>query len=586
MGRIITTPLLEDKLVAFWNLDNASNSDPVVSSYGSYSLNLFEGFTSIAGKINQGVEFYGEHQGLWTNEQLWNLLTNPTSFSVSFWHKIPDNTQNPFTVMGNSFGSMGFHFDYFSSGHGYDGSSDLNWVPGSYGISFRMSGPDGPYKWNAIYANEATPNNTWTLVTATYDLPTTTMKLYLNGVLKASYGNAVIGENSEPGWHGFALNGTVVAGGKVYGVNQCFDALGFWSRALNQNEISILYNGGNGRQYKFIDNKNKVSIKKQNLGGGKLYTNKSPIIEDILQTQTSTIGQLHYNILRRDGEENKPIRTVFGNSSGGPNGSTSDKVVRNEIQQSWNRINYNMNAINMSTQLSNFTVIFDARVNGTADGYGFYWYAKGTYNVNTPQNYAVCTNYPCEEGACLDSRCEDYNECYEFDQDGYCINYDECYSFACLDFDCWTYDYTNCQGTVLYSNWDSFPDRGSNYGNRPDNDSYVVFFDYYNNRIRAWWGASDPRSSIFGSNLGEAVSISAVLQNPGNLRDGKWRKHKIQYSGNVIKVFIDDKLHLTVTDTTPWDRNKTGRNFGLYGGVGGASAFNEFRNFKFYDYIR
>jgi hypothetical protein len=331
---------------------------------------------------------------------------------------------------------------------------------------------------------------------------------------------------------------------------------------------------------------NKVSIKKQNLGGGKLYTNKSPIIEDILQTQTSTIGQLHYNILRRDGEENKPIRTVFGNSSGGPNGSTSDKVVRNEIQQSWNRINYNMNAINMSTQLSNFTVIFDARVNGTADGYGFYWYAKGTYNVNTPQNYAVCTNYPCEEGACLDSRCEDYNECYEFDQDGYCINYDECYSFACLDFDCWTYDYTNCQGTVLYSNWDSFPDRGSNYGNRPDNDSYVVFFDYYNNRIRAWWGASDPRSSIFGSNLGEAVSISAVLQNPGNLRDGKWRKHKIQYSGNVIKVFIDDKLHLTVTDTTPWDRNKTGRNFGLYGGVGGASAFNEFRNFKFYDYIR
>jgi hypothetical protein len=239
---------LNNGLVAFWNLDNASNSDPVVSSYGSYSLNLFEGFTSIAGKINQGVEFYGEHQGLWTNEQLWNLLTNPTSFSVSFWHKIPDNTQDPFTVMGNSFGSMGFHFDYFSSGHGYDGSSDLNWVPGSYGISFRMSGPDGPYKWNAIYANEATPNNTWTLVTATYDLPTTTMKLYLNGVLKASYGNAVIGENSEPGWHGFALNGTVVAGGKVYGVNQCLDALGFWNRALNQNEIFSLYNNGNGKQ--------------------------------------------------------------------------------------------------------------------------------------------------------------------------------------------------------------------------------------------------------------------------------------------------------------------------------------------------
>lgn len=248
---------LQNQLVAFWNLDNASNSNPVASNYGSYSLNLFNGFTSITGKINQGVEFfdyYNEeyeetfYQGLWTNEQLWNLLTNPTSFSVSFWHKIPDNTQPPFTVMGNAFGSMGFHFDYYNFGHGYNGSYDLNWVPGSYGISFRMSGPGGPYKWNAVFANEATPNNTWTLVTATYDLPTTTMKLYLNGVLKSSYSNAVIGSNSQPNWHGFALNGVVVDGGKEYGTNQCFDALGFWSRALDQSEVSSLYNNGNGKQ--------------------------------------------------------------------------------------------------------------------------------------------------------------------------------------------------------------------------------------------------------------------------------------------------------------------------------------------------
>jgi hypothetical protein len=299
MGRIITTPLLEDKLVAFWNLDDASNSNPVVSSYGSYSLNLFGGFTSIAGKINQGVEFGGDYQGLWTNEQLWNLLTNPTSFSVSFWYKIPDNTIT-LTVMGNAFGSMGFHFDYFNFGHEYDGSYDLNWVPGSYGISFRMSGSADP-AWNAIYANEATPNNTWTLVTATYDLPTTTMKLYLNGVLKASYNNANTGEFINPDWHGFALNGSVMPDGKEYGVNQCFDALGFWSRALNQNEISILYNGGNGRQYKFIDNKNKVSIKKQNLGGGKLnlnlYTASDPDARAYISAVETVDGQpLEYRV--------------------------------------------------------------------------------------------------------------------------------------------------------------------------------------------------------------------------------------------------------------------------------------------------
>jgi hypothetical protein len=152
--------------------------------------------------------------------------------------------------MGNTFGTMGFHFDYFSSGHGYDGSSDLNWVEGSFGIS-RMSGPDGPYQWNAVFANESTPNNTWTLVTATYDLPTTTMKLYLNGVLKASYSGAVIGQNSEPGWHGFALNGSVREGDKEYGSNQCFDALGFWNVALTASEVEFLYNSGTGRQWPF-----------------------------------------------------------------------------------------------------------------------------------------------------------------------------------------------------------------------------------------------------------------------------------------------------------------------------------------------
>ena len=252
LGSVASSTVPKNGLIAFWNLENPSGSDPVVSNYGSYSLNSSTSeYASIPGKINQGVEFFdGEFGmgGFWTNEQIWNLLSNPTSFSVNFWHKIPDNTISPFTVMGSAFGSMGFHFDYYNFGNDYDGSYDLNWVPGSYGISFRMSGPDGPYKWNAVYANEATPNNTWTMVTATYDLPTTTMKLYLNGVLKSTYSNAVIGENSQPDWHGFALNGSVLPGGKEYGSNQCFDALGFWNVALTPSDIANLWNGGAGVQ--------------------------------------------------------------------------------------------------------------------------------------------------------------------------------------------------------------------------------------------------------------------------------------------------------------------------------------------------
>lgn len=284
MGRIIApSNFLLDNLIAFWNLDNGNDLSIIPPDYGSYSLNAYSNqYSSVAGKIENGFYFDGgnsEDYGLWTNTQLWNLLTNPISFSVSFWVKKVQNIDS--SILGSAFGSMGFNFDYI-----YDSEY---WAP-NVGFAFRIT--KGLYDWNSAWTqeNNIIPNE-WYHIVGTYNHPSATMKLYVNNILKSTVTNVSIGANSEPNWHGFAVNGTVIDGGKVYGSQATFDAIGLWTKTLNENEISILYNNGNGRQL----NSNKISIKKQNLGGGKinlnLYTANDPDARNYISAVEAADGQ-------------------------------------------------------------------------------------------------------------------------------------------------------------------------------------------------------------------------------------------------------------------------------------------------------
>jgi hypothetical protein len=275
MGRLIIPPTFTtDKLVAFWNLDNPNSLSTIPADYGSFTLNSY-GYSSVNGKIKNAFEFLDSSQGLWTNEPLWDLITNPTDFSLSFWLKITDNS-NAYTLMGSAFGSMGFHFDYINDDTFYGGTN--------YGINMNMSTIGGNYNWQRTFAREFASIDTWYHVVGTYNYSSTTMKLYIDGVLKDTNTNAVIGENSQPSWNGFALNGSVFDGGKEYGGNEIYDALGFWVKTLSQNEISMLYNNGNGRQY--IDN--KISIKKQNLGDGKISAVKSVVFNNTFNSSVNS----------------------------------------------------------------------------------------------------------------------------------------------------------------------------------------------------------------------------------------------------------------------------------------------------------
>ena len=218
-------------LLAFWRLNNTNGLSTISSDFGSYTLNTYGGYTSVPGKINNAFDFSSSDEGMWTNEQILNLLTNPTSFSVSFWAKITEETT---FCVGSAFGSMGFHFEHYGPQYG------------SLGFVFRMT--KGIYIWNQAAHGVMSSLSQWHHIVGTYNHSSATMKLYVNNSLVATTTNVIIGANSEPNWHGFALNGTVVNGGKVYGNNQSLDAVGFWNRDLTISEVATLYNGGNGSE--------------------------------------------------------------------------------------------------------------------------------------------------------------------------------------------------------------------------------------------------------------------------------------------------------------------------------------------------
>ena len=236
-----TSPLL-DGLLAYWKCDNGNGLSTILADFGNYTLNTYGGYTSVVGKINNAFNFSSSDEGMWTNEQILNLLTNPTSFSISFWLKIIDNS-SAYTLMGSAFGSMGFHFDYINDDTFYGGTD--------YGINMNMSTVGGPYAWQRTFAKEFASIDTWYHVVGTYNYPSTTMKLYINGALKDTNANAVIGENSQPSWNGFALNGSVYTDGKEYGANEIYDELGIWNKTLTSTEVGLLYNAGAGKTYPF-----------------------------------------------------------------------------------------------------------------------------------------------------------------------------------------------------------------------------------------------------------------------------------------------------------------------------------------------
>jgi len=238
-----------DGLEAFFNFDSSLTD----SDFGSIELTqISNGGVYTYGIPNSGVSFEQQGDRLVYGINLWNQQESPTSFTAAFWvRRDIDFAPGSSSVMcGSVFGPMNF---LFTENYGSNFNEFI-------GITFGIMLTGGNYNSLLASLNEVVlDKGIWTHLAGTLDTVERTIKLYVNGKMRAtnSYsstdrpGVAYIGNSpAHTGWNGFALNGSMLAeGGSEYGNEYKFDNFGLWRRALTSEEISSLYNHGYGALY-------------------------------------------------------------------------------------------------------------------------------------------------------------------------------------------------------------------------------------------------------------------------------------------------------------------------------------------------
>lgn len=116
------------------------------------------------------------------------------------------------------------------------------------GVMLRIASSKASYShfdgaWRAVNQTNTLSSGTWYHYVARYNLTNTTMTLFINGVYK--------GQNVTANGANASSSPTVHIGAEVGGgyANGLVDEVAFWHRALSDDEIVELYNGGVGKFY-------------------------------------------------------------------------------------------------------------------------------------------------------------------------------------------------------------------------------------------------------------------------------------------------------------------------------------------------
>ncbi len=227
---------LTDNLIAYWGFDQENANSSVGNP--SYVLANGENITYSTGKIAKGINLPPDSRVRIT-ENLWDMVSSPTNFSVAFWVKKNSISTSPqaAVIAGSIFGPMAFHFA-FSNQNG----SNLD-----QSLSYAQTTGSSNYRYISI--SHSVILNQWIHLVGTYDVGSNTMKFYFNGNLMGTETNVTPPTNvPHYSWNGFAINGsTIGTTDSEYGGNNSYDMVGLWTRVISDNEVSELYNGGTGK---------------------------------------------------------------------------------------------------------------------------------------------------------------------------------------------------------------------------------------------------------------------------------------------------------------------------------------------------
>jgi len=211
-------------LVSYWKLNEESGerADSVVASGNNLSDNNTATYDT--GVIGNAAKFTaGNHE--WLNKA---SLANPASFSLSMWFKVPASPSPPegiFTIGNGNYNTGSKLCVYLGAG----GRINIEaWSDGSDSVA------DNPL----IAAG-------WHFIVGTYDGATNKAGYSIDGAALTE-GSA----ETSPITVDRLLIGTINTGGFWY--NDLIDEAGLWSRVLEADEITALYNSGAGVTYPFL----------------------------------------------------------------------------------------------------------------------------------------------------------------------------------------------------------------------------------------------------------------------------------------------------------------------------------------------
>lgn len=210
---------LTDNLVAFYKLNGNANSE-VGGLNGTAT-----GVSYVTGKNDQGAQFGTSGNKIALNHSALNL----SAYTVNMWINTAwtGATREVIYSRGNTWAN-GQGVNFFLSD-----SSPKN-------ISVHQG---GAYTGSVLLADASAdiPVNTWVMLTFTYN--GTTIKFYINGVLKGS-ANRGYNSSTQESRLGLRGDGTDYYRGKM-------DDVGIWSRAISDSEVVALYNNGAGLTHPF-----------------------------------------------------------------------------------------------------------------------------------------------------------------------------------------------------------------------------------------------------------------------------------------------------------------------------------------------
>jgi len=184
-----------------------------------------------SGKINGAYDFDGNNDTIdlgFSVDSGYN-----TAFTVSHWVKLDtlDNDSRPTITTDVATSGRGFTIYFDTSGWGMT-NTVFTWVHD--GSTIRVVSAD----------NGAITTGVWYHIVVTWDNSSNTLNLYLNG---SNVNN--IKSSGTPG--NMALNEFVIGfnTGQQNYFGGIVDEVGFWKRVLTTDEISDLYNSGDGLTY-------------------------------------------------------------------------------------------------------------------------------------------------------------------------------------------------------------------------------------------------------------------------------------------------------------------------------------------------